>query len=858
MYLEQLEIHGFKSFALPVRLVFNRQLTCIVGPNGSGKSNVADAIRWVLGEQSLKLLRGKKHDDVIFAGSDRKGRLSLAAIKLYLNNSEHRANIDYDQIIVERRVYRDGESEYLINNNKVRLFDVQLLLAQAHVGQKSYSIIGQGMIDSLLTYSASERKEFFDEATGVKQYQIKKNQAVHKLEQTEENLQQAELVLKELEPRLRTLTRQVKKLERKEILEQELHGLQTKYYSFQLGNLQKQLKSVSDKKAQAEEGLAKLERQQHEIQEQMETAENSSGRQEAFALLQQKLTSLQQEHNALVKEKILIEGQKDLDLIKKGQADQVFKTQRLSELKTRSSNLELKIAELEARVKQQRGQHDSLKHKTDAADKEYQRVEKLLLADNGGVDWPALQNEAKELNLAQQQLLKELEAITEPAGLDVFKAGMRSFVQRFKQWTERTLHRSQNDRGQALGQFRDITAQRDDLRQKLHAIVNRQSADEKELEVVSAALDETKTERRRLASDGGSLGAAGTITELERKISDKDKALVEIKNEIEGFNKSEEDKKRHLLEAQKKLRTLQYDFNIKNNEVTNLKVEIAKLETKQDDWQREIDAELPHFEQQEVPSLQIPETEERIDSLKKQLHVIGGIDEMTQAEYQEVHDKHSYLTQQTTDLRLAATSLVTLINDLDAHISKQFEQNFKNINGLFTKYFKKLFSGGRAALTLHIAKSDEAEEEAETAGSNEGTVAVEEGVPEKPKHRFKALDYTIEIQATPPGKKLSNLAMLSGGEKALSAIALICAIIANNPSPFVVLDEVDAALDEANSIRFAEIIDELSSQTQFITITHNRATMHQAKILYGVTMGEDGISRLLSVNFDQADKLSAS
>ena len=241
MYLEKLEIQGFKSFANPSTLIFNRDLTVIVGPNGSGKSNVADAVRWVLGEQSVKTLRGKKLEDVIFAGSDKKNKLGFAQVSLYLNNKDKQADVDYEQIIITRKVERNGDSEYLINNNKVRLLDVQLLLAKANFGQRTYSVIGQGMIDSILVSSAQERKDFFDEATGVKQFQIKKNQAVNKVNNSKDNLEQTNKILAELEPRLRSLTRQVKKLEKRESLSKELKELQTNYYSFLKGGLDKGL-----------------------------------------------------------------------------------------------------------------------------------------------------------------------------------------------------------------------------------------------------------------------------------------------------------------------------------------------------------------------------------------------------------------------------------------------------------------------------------------------------------------------------------------------------------------------------------------------------------------------------------------
>ena len=255
------------------------------------------------------------------------------------------------------------------------------------------------------------------------------------------------------------------------------------------------------------------------------------------------------------------------------------------------------------------------------------------------------------------------------------------------------------------------------------------------------------------------------------------------------------------------------------------------------------------------------ELHERIETLKRQLNIIGGIDTETVKEYEEVKEKHDFLTQQTTDLRAAQRSLITLVKELDEHITKQFEQAFKGINALFGKYFKRLFNGGTAKLTLNMiqeaAEDPEEGENAEEEDDAEEKKQKKKGLSEIKRLKAQHFDYTIDILAVPPGKKLSGINMLSGGEKAMTAIALICAIIANNPPPFVVLDEVDAALDEANSIRFAEIISELLDRSQFITITHNRATMHQAKILYGVTMGDDGISRLLSVNFSEADKLSS-
>ena len=263
MELKKLELQGFKSFANKNKLVFSglladkkRGITVVVGPNGSGKSNIADSIRWALGEQSTKLLRSKKSEDVIFSGSDKKNRLNMAEVSLYFNNeqgilnsnvseiidpenniqgNQESDNIDalllLSEIVLTRRIFRDGNSEYYINNIKVRLSDVQIFLAKANFGQKTYSVIGQGMVENFLNTSPAERKVFFDEATGVKQYQIKRDLSLNKLENSQENLSKVEMLLDEIEPRLKSLTRQVNKLKRRQFLEEELLKNQLNYYN---------------------------------------------------------------------------------------------------------------------------------------------------------------------------------------------------------------------------------------------------------------------------------------------------------------------------------------------------------------------------------------------------------------------------------------------------------------------------------------------------------------------------------------------------------------------------------------------------------------------------------------------------
>ena len=288
MYLKRLEIKGFKSFSTKTVLDFlpskqgYHSITAIVGPNGSGKSNVADAIRWVMGEQSLKSLRGKKGEDVIFSGSETKSQLSAAEATMTLDNQGGSLMSDYPEIVITRRLYRSGEGEYLINNNQVRLLDIHLLLAKLQFAQHSYSVVGQGVIDQLLTVSTAERKDFLDEASGIKEFKIKEHQAELKLRRTKDNIQQAEILMQEVEPRLKLLSRQVKKLQKRQQVETQLQESQEQYYGSLYSTNQKELDKIKD-------SLEDIEKEYHTafnelkiIQEELSSLAQATSRQQVF------------------------------------------------------------------------------------------------------------------------------------------------------------------------------------------------------------------------------------------------------------------------------------------------------------------------------------------------------------------------------------------------------------------------------------------------------------------------------------------------------------------------------------------------------------------------------------------------
>jgi len=848
MYLEKLEIQGFKSFAKPIELIFNRDLTAVVGPNGSGKSNIADAIRWVLGEQSTKTLRGKKSEDVIFAGSDKKGRLGFAQVDLYLNNKDGLSDVDYEQIVVTRKINRNGESEYLINNNKVRLLDVQLLLAKANFGQKTYSVIGQGMVTSILTSSAAERKEFFDEATGVKQFQIKKQQSENKLSNSKENLEQSSNTINELTPRLRSLTRQVNKLEKREKLEIELKEIQTRYYSYLINNLETELNQNKDIHKKLQNEVSDINQKLIELQTALEKEENSSSRQDNFQGLQNKLKLEQDKLNSLLKEKTVLDGKVDLDLISTGKTDLLWNKNRIEFLEKELEKGSVEKVDKQKKLERLKKESSVLKEKQNNITNNFKKLEELLLNNkNKNNITEEIFEEFENVYNKQNKLQEEINNIENIKDYSVLKdLGNKLFKNIKDLWNKLKDIKSQ-DKNIIQKDFNDILKDKENILIEINKTETQISIINNDFKQILSNINKNKEELEKLKKKSEEeMGVSSkeelikNVNKLKVKILEQDNITKDIEKQIEVFNKKEEDKKQSLVSSQREFRQFQHDFNIKNNKLNEVKVVLARIETKYEDLNNEIKEDAPNIIlSKENNELDIESSKQKMINLRNQLNIIGGIDQSVIDEYKEVKERYEFLENQSNDLEKAIKQLEKIIKDLEESISNQFDKAFRDINKLFNKYFQKLFSGGRAELILDIKEID-----------------LDIDNKDNEIKRTKK-QYGIEIKATPPGKKLSGINMLSGGEKALTSIALISAIIANNPSPFVVLDEVDAALDEANSIRFAEILAELSNKTQSIAITHNRATMQESKIIYGVTMGDDGVSSLLSMNFVEADEISA-
>lgn len=871
MYLQKLEIQGFKSFAQKVSLSFNRGITSVVGPNGSGKSNVADSVRWVLGEQSMKLLRGKRAEDVIFAGSDKKKRLASAEVSVHFNNEDGRAPVDASEFAITRRVFRSGESEYLLNNRPTRLTDIALLLAKSNFGQRSYSIIGQGLIDEVLAATPQARKVFFDEAAGVRAFQIKKEQAENKLNQTRENLERVDLLVKEIEPRLRSLTRQVKRLEQRSEVEKNLHELQDSYYRFVWHDVDDQLTNLHAQRAEKEEARTTLDAKKLEVEEHLRVEESRKSRADEFESLQRKHQKHVDEKNALLREYSGLKGKRDVSLQASGKGNIVWLEKKRDELESRLTTIDDEITSVRLERDTAENHHDDLQQQLeDLAQKLQQiesRIQELRHQTTAQVNMSEVSAKLEDLFAQHEQVLQRLKKSESIEHVRLLHTELENFHNEFKGLLEKVRDTGAKhvvrDIEQLEVRLREGAQEKERLLQQVHAAQSEVRIFEDRLFRIEEEKNDAEQEIKDIERDIAENTSSGderdfileeTERDVKQKLSETEKNIEQIRKEINVFNESEQKKKETLVALQKEYAGLNQQITEIVRDANTIAVEIARLETRSEDLEREMTQEMPAdmleaIKANQPEKINTNEIYGKILQVKKQLEFIGGIDPQVAEEYEETKSRYDFLSGQLGDLTKAIEDLDRAIEELEETIKKRFDEAFQTINKEFSIYFKKLFGGGRASLELikeERFEDDDEEEDDEEADQAEGQERIE---------RREKVITGIAIFATPPGKKLKSVGALSGGERALTSIALICAIISNNPSPFVVLDEVDAALDEANSERFASIVAELSKKTQFIIITHNRATMEHSSILYGVTMGDDGISKLLSVDVEHAESI---
>ena len=704
MFLKRLELQGFKSFADKVSLDLTSGVTAIVGPNGSGKSNIIDGVRWLLGERDARQLRGGRSEDLIFAGTEKRPRVGLAQASFVFDNGSGVFPLDFKEVGISRRLGRDGDTHFFLNKSEVRLKDIAELLAKIKVGPRGLAVVNQGESDIFVKASPLERRTMIEEILGLKEYEIKKEEAGRRLENAFANLEKLKLSLEEIKPHLRFLKKQVSRYESREKFAEELRRLENNFYGRRLGAIKKGEKELASREAKLKEQITRQEKVFTEAEVEMK-----------------KIGEPETETNTVLKE---------------------LQAERNSILSEREK-LQKELGRFEVRLE--------------------------LEAKSGGgeTDFPRIINEVRRV---AKNLLEE----NDPAKL---KSGLQEIL--------------------------NLLENKGDLPEKADKeIVAEIESITKNLKNLDQALEEVIHEEEK---------ARGTIISFNERFKSA-YALVESERKKLEALKEEEN---HLVIERERLVSRQ----------TALHEELAQIGRDLQSLRVDRSEASEPMNEEQVLKLML--------KLRGELASIGEVDEALIEEAKETEERYNFLSAESVDLERAMADLKKLIRDLEEKINKEFNLAIKLINQEFNKLVSLMFGGGKARLTVESPK--------------EIKVEGEEGTEEPKSEEAVSVIPGVEIDLSLPRKRIKGLDMLSGGERSLVSIAALFALISVSSPPFLVLDEIDVALDEKNAKRFGEMLKDLSGRTQFIVVTHNRATMEVADVLYGVTMAPDGTSKLVSL-----------
>jgi chromosome segregation protein len=757
MYLKSLEIAGFKSFAKKAALSFDTPITGIVGPNGSGKSNVAESFRFVLGEQSIKSMRGKRGEDLIWNGADGGGKSNRASVKATFDNSKRLFNIDFDEVTLERVVHRDNANEYLINGSPARLKDITELLAMAHIGASGHHIISQGEADRILSANIMERREMIEDALGLKIYQYKKVESQRKLEKTEENMKQVESLRREIAPHLKFLKKQVEKLEKVEQMRGELRNFYKEYFKREETYIEEEKKRIAHEK---EKPLTNATRLEKELAEAKSILERSKGKDASSS----ELISLE---NDLAK----CRAEKD-------------------EHNRKLGGIEGEISAALRVIAKEKEKHSKDEFKT------------VLLKDVEGV---ADKIDALE---SVQGGLTDAKSLFEQV-----KSLIRSFI---------SSHKDSQDSEFIAETEREVSTLKEKksvIELALKKSIEHETMLEESYHALRQKIEQEKDKNR---------DAEKNMFKIIAEQNELRAVLANLRSQEEEMNAAEITFKHEFEEA----------YMIIGREVSEYKdFVIVGQESRTE---------------QESRRHTIEKFKIRIEDSG------GGSGAETMKEFKETEERDAFLARELGDLETSKVSLEKLIAELDVRIDVEFKEGILKINTQFQQFFSLMFGGGTASLsTIKEKKRKKRGELADILGDGADvkmTSWQEDG--ESEGEEDEEAREGIDINVNLPRKKVKGLMMLSGGERALTSIALLFAVSQVNPPPFIILDETDAALDEANSRKYGDMIESLSKYSQLILITHNRETMSRAGVLYGITMNSDGASKLLSIQFEEAVKVA--
>ncbi len=836
MRLNKIEIKGFKSFGDKTIINFNSGVTGIVGPNGCGKSNIVDAIRWVLGEQKTSLLRSDKMENIIFNGSKSRKKLQLAEVSISFDNTKNLIPTEYSTVTVTRKYFRSGDSEYLLNDVKCRLKDITNLFLDTGISSNNYAIIELSMVDNILNDKDNSRLHLFEEAAGISKFRKRKKETFNKIKQTELDLDRVEDLVYEIEKNLRSLKRQAKQTEK-------YHKYKDEYKIISINVALEVSKTTMSSLKEQKQKLTKVENENTKVV--TDLAKKNSKLESAKSSLipyEKKLLKLQKKLNQVLdkirnfeeskrmksqKAKMLIEKIEDLrDRIKYDTESNKRSEFSISSIQKEilSNEKELKKVidklkitkkdytkyeeELKDKnvkitdIKEVEDQFRQLNHNLESISNKRNQVERLLLLDN--IDKKSVVEKIKSIDKEILELKKGFKTIE-----NLFKTENKEIIRINKLFSEKS---------------KDLST--DEI--KYNSLKNNIESLKKEMEYKNATY---KSNKIRIAENIDNLKKSEKeVVKIDTDTDSNDNSLIKLYDEK---SKSEKDLQKFEDEYYKlkstinlddsSIKELQNKKDINLNLIDELKSNIYDNEIELNSVEQRLSIEFDldintckadkdFFKDSSVDSMI-----NRREELKEKIEKIGQINPLAMEAYKEIKERHEFITKEREDLLEAKDSLLKTIEEIDIVAKESFLKSFEKIKSNFKTVFRSLFTDDD---DCDLLINDE----------------------ENP------LESSIEIMAKPKGKKPLTINQLSGGEKTLTATSLLFAIYLLKPAPFCVFDEVDAPLDDANIDKFNKIVNKFSNTSQFIIVTHNKRTMNNADIIYGITMPEQGVSKVVPVD----------
>ena len=814
MKFKNLELTGFKSFSEKTTILIEKGLTGIVGPNGCGKSNIVEAIRWCMGENSAKSMRGSGMEDVIFSGTSNRPSKNISEVALLLDNQEKNGPIQYkefSEISVKRKIEKDKGSKYFINDKEVRARDVQTFFADLSTGAHSPSLISQGRIGQLVTAKPIERKSILEEAAGISGIHARRQEAEARLSAAENNLKRADELKRQQQKQLDNLKKQAEEATRYKEISGQIKKIEAGLYFLKIKDIEKDKKQVQEKLNELDDEISAINIDYNHNntlleEENKKLAPLRDKKMESAASLQKlnlDMTNLVEEE-ARVKtlqeklQKSIKTVESDLEREKSISLDADLNEKRISKEKEDLLNTENKLLEVEKNSSKE------------------------------------LQISKVELNRLQAQLDGILDQIEDD--IDSGKKLLKKTFQELKHLVKK-ITLSQEEYAEKFGKNKSIES--DSIKRKERI---------KNIDVELENWRNLKTNSVKMISELNDRSNKIKLEIIENQKNPEKIATSKGQNlqNLENIKKRNQEIENELIEAEKKysfinenLREIQFKLSdLKENKARN-EATIEGIENRKKDLLYSVKNELGienerliftksdliDAEAENLPSIE--EQTEKIEKTKKQRESLGSVNLRADEETKRYQTEIKKMEDDRADLYSAIVKLKSSIDELNQKGRERLLDAYTKVNRKFNEVYTKLFNGGSAKIEL--VDSDD------------------------------PLEAGLEMFVSPPGKRLQSITLLSGGEQALTALSLIFAVFLVNPSPICVLDEVDAPLDDANVTRFCGLLDELTkiTNTKFIIITHHALTMSRMDRLYGVTMAEQGVSQLVSVDLQRAGELVA-